>query len=75
MESANTQETTTETDFAKSVQTPSKASGRSREAGFARTRGISREKLPLYLGFFEFARNERKRGKALLDSLIGLLVK
>src|SRR5262249_24305306 len=37
-------------------------------------RGISQEKLPLYLGFFEFVHNARKRGKALLRSLIELLV-
>jgi len=37
-------------------------------------RGISQEKLPLYLGFFEFVHNVRKRGKALLPALIGLLV-
>jgi len=29
-------------------------------------RGISQEKLPLYLGFFEFVHNTKKRGKALL---------
>src|SRR5262249_49025290 len=28
-------------------------------------RGISQEKLPLYLGFFEFVHNVRKRGKAV----------
>ena len=33
-------------------------------------RGISQEKLPLYLAFFEFVHNMRKRGKALLVSLI-----
>ena len=38
-------------------------------------RGVSQEKLPLYLGFFEFAHNARKRGKALLETLISLLVK
>lgn len=38
-------------------------------------RGISQEKLPLYLGFFEFVHNVRKRGKALLGSLVELLVK
>jgi len=32
------------------------------------------EKLPLYLGFFEFVHNVRKRGKALLPALIELLV-
>jgi transposase-like protein len=37
-------------------------------------RGISQEKLPLYLGFFECVHNVRKRGKALLGSLIELLV-
>ncbi len=37
-------------------------------------RGISQEKLPLYLGFFEFVHNVRRRGKALLGSLVGLLV-
>lgn len=38
-------------------------------------RGISQEKLPLYLGFFEFVHNMKKRGKSLLKSLIGLLVR
>jgi transposase-like protein len=37
-------------------------------------RGISQEKLPLYLGFFEFVHNVRRRGKALLGSLIELLI-
>jgi transposase len=37
-------------------------------------RGIAQEKLPLYLGFFEFVHNVRARGKALLGELIGLLV-
>jgi transposase-like protein len=37
-------------------------------------RGISQEKLPLYLGFFEFVHNIRQRGKALLHALIELLV-
>jgi transposase len=37
-------------------------------------RGISRERLPLYLGFFEFVHNVRKRGKAPLHSLIEVLV-
>ncbi len=38
-------------------------------------RGISQEKLPWYLGFFEFVHNVGKRGKALLQSLVELLVK
>ena len=37
-------------------------------------RGISQEKLPIYLGFFEFTHNIRRRGKALLQSLIEVLV-
>ena len=37
-------------------------------------RGISQEKLPLYLGFFEFVHNARKRGKPLLGSLLATLL-
>jgi transposase-like protein len=37
-------------------------------------RGISQKRLPLYLGFFEFVHNVRRRGKAPLESLIGLFV-
>ena len=37
-------------------------------------RGISQEKLPPYLGFFQFVHNARRRGKALLGSLIEALV-
>jgi transposase len=37
-------------------------------------RGISQEKLPLYLGFFEFVHNVRRRGKALLGALVAALV-
>jgi transposase len=37
-------------------------------------RGISQEKLPFYLGFFEFVHNARRRGKALLSALIAALV-
>lgn len=37
-------------------------------------RGISQEKLSGYIGFFEFVHNSRKRGKKLLDSLLGLLL-
>jgi transposase len=36
-------------------------------------RGISQEKLPLYLGFFQFVHNARRRGKALLDPLVAAL--
>ena len=38
-------------------------------------RGISQEKLPLYLGFFEFVHNARRRGKALLGALVAALVR
>ena len=37
-------------------------------------RGISQEKLPLYLSFFQFVHNARKRGKTLLGALIATLV-
>ncbi|MGJ3249179.1 MAG: IS1595 family transposase, partial [Elainellaceae cyanobacterium] len=36
--------------------------------------GISQERLPLYLGFFEFVHNVRKRGKALLGNLLETLL-
>ena len=38
-------------------------------------RGISPANLPRSLGFFEFVHNLRRRGKALLRSLVELLVK
>ena len=37
-------------------------------------RGISQEKLPLYLGFFQVVHNARRRGKALLGALMATLV-
>ena len=37
-------------------------------------RGISQEKLPNYLAFFQFVHNTRKRGKALLNSLVERLL-
>lgn len=37
-------------------------------------RGISQEKLPLYLSFFEFVHNSPARGKALLPSLLEVLL-
>ena len=37
-------------------------------------RGISQERLPLYLGFFEFVHNVRKRGRALLGNLLEVLL-
>jgi transposase-like protein len=37
-------------------------------------RGISQEKMPYYLAFFEFLHNIRKRGQLALNALISLLV-
>ncbi len=37
-------------------------------------RGISQENLPLYLSFFEFVHNAKRRGKALLCSLLQSLL-
>jgi transposase len=37
-------------------------------------RGISQDKLPLYLSFFQFVHNARRRGKALLGALVAALV-
>jgi transposase len=37
-------------------------------------RGVSQERLPLYLGFFEFVHNARRRGKALLSALMAVLL-
>jgi len=37
-------------------------------------RGISQENLPLYLGCFECVHNIRRRGKALLQALLELLL-
>ena len=37
-------------------------------------RGLSQEKLPLYLGFFQFVHNVRMRGKGLLSPLLTSLV-
>jgi transposase len=37
-------------------------------------RGISQAYLPLYLGFFQFVHNVRRQGKALLGSILELLL-
>lgn len=37
-------------------------------------RGISQERLPYYLGFFEYLHNIRKRGQVALAALVRLLV-
>jgi len=37
-------------------------------------RGLSQEQLPVYLAFFEFAHNLRRRAKALLPALLAILL-
>jgi len=37
-------------------------------------RSLSQDKLPLYLGLFQFVHNARRRGKALPGALIAALV-
>ena len=37
-------------------------------------RGICQQKLPMYLGFFQFVHNAKKRGRALLPALVQVLV-
>jgi transposase len=37
-------------------------------------RGVAQEELPAYLAFFQVVHNARRRGKALLTTLIGVLV-
>ena len=37
-------------------------------------RGISQEKLPSYIAFFQFVHNSRKRGEALFQTLLDLLL-
>jgi hypothetical protein len=58
--------------FMRCMSTPSKASGL--RSWLYPHRGISQEKLPWYFGFFEFIHNVRRRGKALLHSLLATLL-
>ena len=37
-------------------------------------RGLSQEKLPLYLGFFQFVHNVRRRGRGLLPPMLSALL-
>jgi len=37
-------------------------------------RGVSQERLPIYVGFFQFVHNVRRRGNALLRPLVETLV-
>lgn len=43
-------------------------------SGLRPHRGISQDKLPLYLDFFRFVHSARRRGKALLGALVAALV-
>jgi transposase len=66
--------TTMATDSMKRLSTRSKGCGLCYALAWLRPhRGVSQDKLPLYLGFFEFIHNAKKRGKALLASLVGVL--
>ena len=38
-------------------------------------RGLSQQKPPLYLGFLQLVHNARRRGKALLASLVAALAR
>ena len=60
--------------FMKCMSTPWKAFGLCCRSWLRPHRGISQENLPLYLGFFEFVHNVRRRGKALLGALLDLLL-
>jgi len=44
------------------------------ETGHRKGHLVSQDKLPLYLGFFQFVHNARRRGKALLGALIAALI-
>jgi transposase-like protein len=37
-------------------------------------RGVSQERLPIYVGFFQFVHNVRRRGNSLLRALVEALV-
>jgi len=57
--------------FVKCMSTRWKDNGALLHSWLRPHRDISQEKLPLYLGFFEFVYNTRKRGKALLGAYLG----
>ena len=63
----------TETGFVKSMSTLREGFWSLLRSWLRPHRGISQEKLPLYLGFFEFVHNAKKRGKALLSALLEAL--
>jgi transposase-like protein len=79
MGGANTPAMRMATASARSTSTPWRGSGREGFWSLLRSwlrphRGISQDKLPLYLGFFAFVHNARRRGKALLGALVAALV-
>ena len=73
MDEANSLEMKMAMAFVKCMSTQWKGFGPSCAVGCVRIGAFPR-KLPFYVGFFEFIHDVRKRGKALLGSLIELLV-
>ncbi len=74
MAAASTRVTRMAPAFARSTSTRGKGRGHCCAHGYARTGAFSQEKLPAYLGFFQFVYNARRRGKALLGALVAALV-
>jgi transposase len=65
---------TTATASARSTSTPWRGVWSLLRSWLRPHRGVSQEKLPLYLAFFEFVHNARCRGRALLGELVAALV-
>jgi len=63
--------TTPATVFTRSTSARSRGSGRCRALGYGPHRGISREKLPLYLAFCQFVHDAR----ALVETLIAPVIR
>ena len=59
------------TGFVRCMSIRWKVSGR---YGLRPHRGISQERLPIYVGFSQFVHNVRQRGKALFHPLVETLV-
>ena len=71
---ANTPAMTTATAFTRSMSKAAERFWSLLRSWLRPHRGISQEKPPLYLGFFQFVHNVRIRGKGLLKPLLQLLV-
>lgn len=61
--------------FMKFIATHWKAFGRYCVVGYVRARVVSQEKLPFYVGFFEWLHNLRKRGRRAVHETFCLLLK